>query len=382
MIVYFENTACSRCGARLGFVPGRREMVAFDPPQDDPAGAWPCRWDAADGNDAGRPSALRPCANHVDPVNCNWMLDDGDPALQCRSCRLTAVVPDLGKPENGRHWAAIERAKRRLVLTLDDLGLAPRPKRAPDDRDGLAFHLLEALPGGPPVMTGHEDGRITLNVAEADDLQRETIRVSMGEPVRTLLGHLRHEIGHHLQQRWLEDTPAMDECRAVFGDERASYDAALATYYAQGAPPDWPQRHVSAYASAHPWEDWAETCAHLLLVVDAVHTASAWGLRLEGPAARTDTSAAAEPAALPVEDLVLQHWLPVAQFLNAMNRSLGLPDAYPFLLPPTVLQKMGLVHRLLREAAARRPETSPPAEPGAQPAADAPAPPAADIVAA
>ncbi len=50
-------------------------------------------------------------------------------------------------------------------------------------------------------MTGHAGGLITLNVAEADDPERERQRKSMGEPYRTLLGHFRHEIAHYYWDR-------------------------------------------------------------------------------------------------------------------------------------------------------------------------------------
>jgi hypothetical protein len=389
--VYFENTDCGRCGAVLGFVPGQRRMLSFalpsagEPDDSDAAGSWQIlhgidaqgagakagdpataatggRTPSAAARDEGGAEAgdgqaepgLQPCDNRRQHQVCNWMLDAGDPGPLCISCRLTGVIPSLADGQNLAHWAAIERAKRHLVHTLMGLGLTPRPIGSDRAARGLRFQLLEALPGGPPVMTGHEDGVITLNIAEADDVHRETTRVAMGEPVRTLLGHLRHEVSHYLAWRHLEDTPAMDRCREAFGDERVDYAAALQTHYAQGAPADWSQRYVSAYASAHPYEDWAETCAHYLLVVDAMETASAWGLQLEGPSPTRATEAA--DLRQPLAERVLAHWLPLAQFLNAMNRSLGQPDSYPFLLPPQVLDKMNLVQSLLAEAGAREAE--------------------------
>jgi hypothetical protein len=260
------------------------------------------------------------------------------------------VIPDLPVAGNAARWAAIEAAKRRVMFTLIDHGLDPEPKTSPSDTKGLALHLLAAVPGGPPVMTGHAGGIITINIAEADDVEREATRVAFGEPVRTLLGHLRHEFGHYLQQRWITGTAA-ETCRATFGDEREDYAAALARYHAEGPPADWQQRFVSAYASAHPFEDWAETCAHVLLVSDAVQTAESWGLRLDGPVARARPKSS---RSLPMDRVVIEHWLPVAQFLNAMNRSLGLRDGYPYLMPDAVLQKMALVQRLLGDAARRR----------------------------
>ena len=355
--VFFENDACLSCGALLAYAPMARRMLALRPQAGlpDPAGPWP----SADGG-----PGLRPCANRAAEAHCNWLLDADEPASQtlCCSCRLTTVLPSLDNPANGPRWQRIEQAKRRLVFTLINLGLAPQPKLGADDPSGLAFHLLEDQPGAASVQTGHDRGTITLNVAEADDDHRETQRVRLGEPARTLLGHLRHEAAHYLQYRWVPEGPATDTCRASFGDDRADYAQALARHYAQGAPADWAQHFISAYASSHPWEDWAETCAHYLLVVDAVQTASAWGLQLTSPVAHTsplptDTSDGATDNATPpaqepdVQQLALEHWLPVAQFLNAMNRSLGHRDSYPFQLPPDVLHKMGVVQQLLRAAA-------------------------------
>lgn len=331
-IVFFENTHCDSCGAELGYSPSRRDMLAL-PPDADPAQA-------------------RPCAERT-RQGCNWLVDPEDPQAQCVSCRLTRVIPDLSLDANLAAWKKIEQAKKRLVLTLLELGLPPEPKQDADDPWGLAFELRAHIEGAPPVLTGHANGVITLNVAEADDVKREAARVALDEPMRTLLGHLRHEIGHYLQYRWLaNEEEAMRLCREVFGDERADYPQALARHRAEGPPAEWKTRFISAYASAHPWEDWAETCAHTLLVIDAVKTAAGWGLRLDSPAATTHPQAPS--SGQPLEHVVLTHWLPVAQFLNAMNRCLGLHDSYPFLMPDAVLKKMNAVQDLLRRAAEGR----------------------------
>jgi hypothetical protein len=352
--VFFENVRCGRCDALLGYLPRERCMGAFeveDAGPDDGAPSSTPRWRRVGEGCAGAGDQhFTPCANRVQHDICNWMMDPGDPGPLCRSCRLTSVIPDLTVAGNTARWAAIEAAKRRLMFTLIDHGLDPEPKTSPSDTKGLALQLLGAVPGGPGVMTGHAGGLVTINIAEADDVEREATRVAFGEPVRTLLGHLRHEFGHYLQQRWITG-PAAEDCRAVFGDERQDYAAALARYHAEGPPADWQQHFVTAYASAHPFEDWAETCAHVLLVSDAVQTAESWGLRLDGPVARARPKSSRSQS---MDRVVIEHWLPVAQFLNAMNRSLGLRDGYPYLMPDAVLQKMALVQRLLADAARRR----------------------------
>ncbi len=357
--VFFENNQCGACGARLGFVPGLLQMLAWAP-------------DAALGDPAFGDAAvpLRPCANGTAHGVCNWMLDAGDEHALCRSCRLNLMIPDLSQPGHLDRWARVEQAKRRWLYTLLRLGLPPQPKRDAGDTQGLGLQILAQQPGAGPVLTGHASGLITLNLGEADDVQREQARDAFGEPWRTLLGHLRHEGAHYLHHRWIAgDAEAEAEFRAAFGDERADYGQALARYHQQGPAADWPSAYISAYASAHPHEDWAETCAHWLLVQDAVQTAAAWGLSLHSQAAQA-TPAEQPLQALSTDELLLSQWLPLAQFLNAMNRSLGLRDSYPFLLPPAVVQKMGVAARLLRRAAASYGQPCPPPTVAAAPAAD------------
>lgn len=343
--VFFENTRCETCASWLGFLPEQRRMASFQSEgKDDNTGVW---------QGLGLQAALRrrPCFNYTEYGACNWMVDEqAPPGALCCSCQLTRLLPTLDDPLNLQRWRLIEQAKRRLVFTLMDLGLAPQPKQTPDDPLGLSFHFAASMPNEGPVMTGHDQGVIVLNIAEADDVHRESTRVAFNEPARTLLGHLRHEVAHYLQYRWIDNTAAIEQCRIIFGDERADYGLALQQYHAEGPPPGWAHTHISAYASAHPWEDWAETCAHFLLVFDAVQTAAAWGLQLDGPAQAAPQMQGARdlPAA---EELVLSNWLPVAQFLNAMNRSLGLHDSYPFLMPNAVLDKMNTVQTLLMQAA-------------------------------
>lgn len=349
--VFFENTACQGCGFELGFWPARRRMVTLQPV----AGG------AARRTVLGRGTAapvLRACANRTRYQACNWMLDVDDEHALCPSCRLNGTIPNLAEPDHLDRWRRVERAKRRLCHTLLGLGLMPEPRRGPDDAQGLCIDVLAPV-DGKPVTTGHAQGVVTLNLMEADDLHRESARVAFGEPWRTVLGHLRHEVAHYLHHRWIApDAAATQSWRAAFGDERADYHQALARHHAEGPPPQWNERCISAYASAHPHEDWAETCAHVLLVMDAVETAKAWGLTLSSRAARAELRRAT-PEAAPIDELVVGQWLPVAQFLNAMNRSLGLPDSYPFQMPAPVVHKMAVAAQLLRRAARRQPATVP-----------------------
>ena len=193
-------------------------------------------------------------------------------------------------------------------------------------------------------MTGHAGGLITLNVAEADDPERERQRKSMGEPYRTLLGHFRHEIAHYYWDRLVADSPAIEEFRRLFGDEREDYPAALQRHYAEGPPADWSEHFVTAYASAHPWEDFAETWAHYFHMVDTLETALAFGLRLRPQVAKGAGLAAVidfDPYIAEM-DRIIDTWLPLTFAVNSINRSMGLPDLYPFVLPPPVIWKLDL----------------------------------------
>ena len=252
-------------------------------------------------------------------------------------------------------WRRIETAKRRLVSQLLALGLPVRSRLTDDPASGLMFDFLSARPGGPPVLIGHRDGLITLDVAEADDVHREAMRRALNEHYRTLLGHLRHEVGHYYWDRLVRDTTALNDFRRLFGDERFDYAAALQRHYAQGPMPDWAQHHVSAYASSHPWEDWAETWAHYLHMVDTVDTAQSYGLnasdvRVEVPPftpAHLDDPQAPDAGAFLA---FLNNWTALTRVLNELSRAMGEPDFYPFVLPVAVVPKLQLVHRVIRDA--------------------------------
>jgi hypothetical protein len=266
-------------------------------------------------------------------------------------------------------FASTEAAKRRLVFQLLDLGLPVKPSWE-DGEEGIAFDLLSSR--NQQVMIGHDDGLVTLDVAEADDARREQVRQQMGEAYRTMLGHLRHEIGHYY---WplLVGAVATERgrFRTLFGDERLDYRAALDAHYASGPPRDWPDRFVSAYATVHPWEDWAESFAHYLHIRDTLQTAASFGLAVAGPVTGDDgrPSGGGGPASggvtddagltsnpdLEVDDepfgAIVAAWLPLTYALNAVNRSMGKPDLYPFVLTPAVIRKLAFVHHLVRAGA-------------------------------
>jgi hypothetical protein len=247
-------------------------------------------------------------------------------------------------PDNLAHWRKLEIAKHRLFYTLLKLRL-PLATRA-EDADGLAFDFLSNQLSAAPVMTGHAAGVITINLLEANDSERERQRSQMGEPYRTLLGHFRHEIAHYYWDKLVANSPCLDDFRAIFGDERKDYAAALQQHHTNGPPADWPEHFVTAYASAHPWEDFAETWAHYFHMVDTLETAGAFGMRVRpklSKGAELATTIDFDPHLAEMDRLV-DAWLPLTFAVNSINRSMGQPDLYPFVLGPAVIVKLTFVH--------------------------------------
>ncbi|WP_371155759.1 putative zinc-binding metallopeptidase [Jannaschia sp. 2305UL9-9] len=329
--VHFNNTACVVCDAVLGYVPLADRIIRID----DPA--------------AGAPVA-QTCANRG-RIGCNWLCEPDAPGNLCLSCQHTTRIPDITDQTRLLRWGRLERAKRRLFYSLIKFDLPLDTDGARDD-GFLHFQLLgdETLPNGQArrVMTGHANGRVTINIDEADDAIRERNRTALGEPYRTLIGHFRHEVAHYYWDKMVLDTEALAACRACFGDDTQDYGEALRRHYAKGPTRDWQNTYVSEYASAHPWEDFAETWAHYFHMVSGLETAFAYGInprpmdptapaqvQLEDPYHQTD-----------VQELI-DHWVPLTVAMNAMNRSMGNRDFYPFVLSQPVLDKLTFVHDLI-----------------------------------
>jgi hypothetical protein len=344
--LYFENVQCLNCGRTLGFLPDLCQISALEPAGDD-------TWSAL-GTDQDR--RYRLCDNQTLHQVCNWLVPLDDGQRFCRACRHNETIPDLSVPANLGYWLRLEQAKRRLFYGLLKLRL-PLETRQQNPALGLAFEFLadpdSSFAESSQVMTGHADGLITLNVAEADDAVREQRRLEMNELYRTVLGHFRHEIGHYYWERLIKPGPQLQTFRAVFGDERQNYDAALQQHYQSGPPADWQQYCVSAYASAHPWEDWAESWAHYLHMVDTLETARDLRLQLaklkngskEQLALNDD-----EPYLPRSFDAMVEAWLPLTEAVNGLNRSMGQPDSYPFVLSPGAVEKVRMVHQIVSEA--------------------------------
>jgi len=344
--VFFENVQCLNCTSVLAFLPDLMVLAAIEPAAIDDDGDDASQvWRRVD-DDAG--TNYRMCGNQIQHQACNFAVPADDPHALCVSCRQTRMAPDLSIRTNRDHWFAIELAKRRLFYTLAKLGLTA------EHADSLIFEFLADMPGAPSILTGHQNGVITLNIAEADDAERARRRLELHEPYRTLLGHLRHESGHFYWDRLILRQGRVQEFRELFGDDSLDYKQALANYYgAGGAAPSWQDNFVSGYATAHPWEDWAETWAHYLHMVDLLETAASYNTTLVVPGdgdkpATVDDPFGHQHAAF---DKLVSQWMPVTLLLNSLNRSLGQGDAYPFALTPGALRKLRYVHDLISNSA-------------------------------
>ncbi len=340
--LYFENTKCESCGRELAYLPSVETITALEPDGD--------LWRAlAEPN--GR---YRHCDNRRFEA-CNWIVPAEHDERFCQACRHNRTIPDLTQGQNLTHWRKMEVAKHRMFYSLLRFGL-PLVTRG-EDPEGLAFDFLVDQPN-VKVLTGHEHGLVTINLAEADDSERERRRGQMGEPYRTLLGHFRHEIAHYYWDRLVKNQPSQDAYRIIFGDERQDYDAALKRHYKNGPPGDWLTHFITPYATSHPWEDWAETWAHYFHLVDTLETASAFGLRIKPRLTRSHDELFADIDFDPYKgdmDRLIHDWLPLTFAVNSINRSMGLTDLYPFVLAPAVIVKLSFIHERIHEGRPDRP---------------------------
>ncbi|MGC9944649.1 MAG: putative zinc-binding metallopeptidase, partial [Verrucomicrobiota bacterium] len=342
-LLFFENIGCVSCNHEVGFLP---DLICVS------------RLEAANDGlysptaEEVKSRLYKKCQNYTQAGICNWMVPAESPESFCASCRLDTMIPDQSIPQNVVLWGLTEAAKRRLIYSCLRLKL-PLANRVDDPERGLGFQFLADTkrPDGAVdhVVTEHNDGLITLNIAEADDAAREKIRLGMKEPYRTLLGHFRHETGHYYWDRLVLNSEFLEPYRALFGDERQSYDDAMKKYYNSGAPSNWQDNYISMYATMHPWEDWAESWAHYLHIQDTLEVAADFGLvgkRIKidpkGTAEGTQASLKAKPFAQ-----VLETWAELTIALNSINRSMGLRDLYPFILSQPVVDKLRFISQVI-----------------------------------
>jgi hypothetical protein len=337
--LYFENSKCLHCEHPVGFNPMTLSMVTLKPSADEPA-----RFSNA-SNDS---EIYKYCSNSEHGV-CNWLLPGDSEQDYCVACAMNNVIPSLDSDINRLRWKNIEIAKHRLIHSLLRLQLPFEIVRK-EKHEALSFNFMADAPSGERVMTGHDNGIITINIIEADEAERAKNKYDLGERYRTLLGHFRHESGHFYWDVLIRDSSLIKKYRQLFGDEQQDYPAALAAYYENGAPADWNQYFVSPYAAAHPWEDWAETWAHYLHMMDTLETAWSFGIRIDpvelDNSAGIRASILKEPYGITDFNQIIKRWLPLCFAVNSLNRSMGHPDFYPFVLSPAVIEKLRFIHDL------------------------------------
>jgi hypothetical protein len=331
--LFFESSRCLRCQKPVAYDPEGERFVTL------PA-----------------PGKGKLCANGALPGVCNWLVPSGSGKTLCLSCEYNQRIPDLNDSRNVLLWSRVESAKRRLIYELRRLRIPP-PSKTEDALGGLAFEIVSTRLDWA-ITTGHLNGVVTINLEEADDTYRQINRQNLGEGSRTLLGHFRHESGHYFWQLWFQrlvwNDPHRFAFRDVFGDERTDYSRALDRHYFQGPGALAPSGYITGYAASHPWEDWAETWAHYLQLMDGVETFEGLGLESERvtlPAVQFSAEDAALPPVLaqdPAGDaaflVVLGKWLQVAAALNEMAASTGQPMMYPYVVTPGVVGKLRLIH--------------------------------------
>lgn len=336
-LVYFTSVECVNCHARLGFMPEERAMAAFFVQEDGTL-----------RRVIDTPQYWRRCDNALNACSCTWLVRGDDPSSLCLSCRLTETIPDQMALENQQAWRDLEMAKRNWLATVLDLRLPVLP-RSEDPERGLAFHFLRQVDASKPVLTGHDAGEITINAIESDPVQRERSKIALAEPYRTLLGHFRHESGHYYWDLLVRNSLLIEPFRALFGDERADYGEALTRHYEHGPQEGWESAFVSGYATMHPWEDWAETWAHYLHMVDLINTARVWQLRVGALEDFPIAEQMPDQQPLSAEFVgMVREWTPLTLVANSLNRSLGHADAYPFALPYLALRKIQFVHDVIK----------------------------------
>lgn len=330
--LYFENQSCENCDHLTGYRDTDRIMLTFDPSRE---------LLISDREQI----EYKFCKNKEFGV-CNWVIESHDPHEYCRACQLNRTIPNLQATKNFDKWRNLEIAKHRLIYQLQKIGLTLLSKNRLEE--GFCFDFVEKQ-NDANLMTGHADGVITILLREADPVVREQTRLQLFEPYRTLIGHLRHETGHYFWDRLvMNDQQRLTEFRDLFGNEEIDYSEALNSYYKEGAPDDWQTNFISQYASSHAWEDWAETWAHYLHIMDIVETAYFFGIHVrpqEGELNKADVTF--DPYTVDDFQVIINTCVPLSFAVNSITRAMGVPDVYPFVIAPAVVDKMAFIHKLL-----------------------------------
>lgn len=336
-LIYFENNVCLHCANTLGFDASSLSLITLIPESN-----------GIFSNIQNRQQQFKFCKN-AEYNTCNWLIPASQTTPYCLACDLNRVIPALDNRENLKRWLNIEVAKHRLIYSLLRLRL-PIVKKVENEEEGIAFDFLEETSPKEKVITGHDSGTITLNIEEADEAARVRHKLDLGEKYRTLLGHFRHEIGHYYWEVLIKDSEDLNKYREIFGNEQKDYPEALKIYYSKGEPSDWSENFISPYATSHPWEDWAETWAHYLHLMDTLETAFSFGIRIQPDMIQNTRSIQAsiqqDPYDMSDFNQIIKWWLPLTFAVNSLNRSMGYSDFYPFVISEPVVGKLRFIHEL------------------------------------
>jgi hypothetical protein len=344
-LLYFENNVCLNCDHMVGFDAAALALITLD---------------GKNGNEyyniANKKDIYRFCENAVHGT-CNWLVPASQAFPFCQACELNRTIPSLTENDNLKRWKLIEVAKHRLVYSLLRLHLPVEAKKD-NEETGIAFDFMADGSSKEKIMTGHDNGTITLNIEEADEAERVRHKLDLGEKYRTLLGHFRHEIGHYYWEVIIKNSSSIKKFRQLFGDEQKDYAKALETYYKNGVPANWADHFISPYATSHAWEDWAESWAHYLHMMDTLETAYAFGIRINPKKAADEQdlqiNITSDPYSIANFDEIIKMWLPLTFAVNSLNRSMGHPDFYPFIISSPVIEKLKFIHEEIRKATTKK----------------------------
>lgn len=323
-LIFFENAQCLRCQSPVGICPACWNLTSLRTKASVTEGVFIC-----ERNGCG--TELRLCQNNQLHGFCNCLVDASELTESfCVFCRLNEMIPDLSIPGNLEKWSKLETAKRRTLFGAHHAGFPFGPNQ------GALHPILKfsfKSDAVEPVTTGHFQGSITINLSEADEVERERQRVNLGEPQRTLIGHFRHELGHYYWSLLVENTCVLN-FRNIFGDERnPDYATAQQIYYSNGPAYNWSLNYISAYASMHPWEDFAETFNAYLDMRAVLATSSFFGL--------------SRVKRMSVKRMVAEY-ARIGVIANEMCRDMGLIDLVPTIVNSPVIQKMEFIHDLTK----------------------------------
>jgi len=331
--LFFENNKCENCGRLSGYRDLDRQMLTFNA--------------SSSSLFSDREKIEYKYCKNKELRVCNWLLVKNNPQDYCHACQLNRTIPNLSDEKNYPKWQNLEVAKHRLIYQLQKIGLDLPSKMT--NAEGLCFDFITKY-NDTKIMTGHNNGVITILLREADPVLREKAKKEMQESYRTLIGHLRHEVGHYFwEQLVFKNQDVLSAFRTIFGNEEADYNDALQSYYKNSAPDDWRNQYISKYASSHPWEDWAETWAHYLHIMDMVETAHFFGLEVNSTTISENMKIAStfDPYTIRDFETIVRTCVPLSFAVNSINRAMGIPDVYPFSITPTVIKKINFIHDLL-----------------------------------